>query len=256
MHSENARPFLAAKVPVLCEKPLAATLDQARELADAVRRSGTLFMSAFCHRFHGPILELRELICAGRLGEPVYFRNIFGGFAEFRGNHRINPSLSGGGCVMDNGAHSVDLFRFLVGEPTRVQAMTGNVLQDIPVEDFGFLHLSLNERVFGEITLSYSLKGCGNWLEGYGSKGRATISYWNPGVPELTVLGDGDKEPVTVDCSKHPDRITAEIAHFVECVRTGQPPRITVEDGLRANQIIAAAYDSARSGWSVKLPPA
>ncbi len=249
VHLVNSLPFLEAKIPVLCEKPLELNARTAAKLATAVRRSRTLFMTAFCHRFHPAIIELKKLIDAGALGKPVLFRNIFGGYIDMKHNHRAKPELSGGGVIVDNGSHSVDLFRFLVGEPTAVQATAGKVVQKLPIEDFGVITLERNGKAFGEILSSYSLKVCGNWVEWYGTQGTALVSYWNDGQPDLVYKAEGQPSWTPVDCSAHPDRFTGEIAHFVECIRTGRKkPAVSVDDGYRAAVVIQAAYASVAKG--------
>ena len=253
-HLPVCKPFLSAGIPILCEKPLEASLRSAARLQTAVQDSQTLFMTAYCHRFHPAIVELKALIDAGKLGKPLFFRNIFGGYFELKGNHRAKPALSGGGCVVDNCSHAVDLFRFLVGEPTEVQAFTGNVLQRAAVEDLGMVHLSVGGKVFGEITSSYSLKVCGNWVEWYGTLGTAMVSYWNDNQPDLVYKLAGEKEWTIVDCSAHPDRFDAEVAHFLDCVQTGSQPLITVVDGYRASRVIDAAYQSAAKGKRAAIP--
>jgi predicted dehydrogenase len=252
-HLEVCKPFLKAGIPILCEKPLEASIKSAAKLQEAVHTSKTLFMTAYCHRFHPAIIELKKLIDTGTLGKPVYFWNIFGGYFELKGNHRANPALSGGGCVMDNCSHAVDLFRFLVGEPTEVQAFTGNVMQKAAVEDIGMLHLSMRGKAFGEITSCYSLKVAGNWVEWYGTLGTALVSYWNDSQPDLTYKLAGDKAWTTVDCSAHPDRFRAEVAHFLDCIQMGTKPAITVDDGYRTSRVIDAAYASALKGKKMSL---
>ena len=247
-HLENCRPFLDAAIPILCEKPIERNAESADALATIVRKSGALFMPAFCHRFHPPVTELKKLIREGVLGEPLLFRNIFGGYINVAANHRADPKLSGGGPLIDHCCHSVDLFRFLVGDPSYVQAVAGNIMQDLRVEDFGMLHLSVGDRSFGEITGSYSLKGCGNFVEWYGTKGCAMVSYFSTDHPDLSYIVDGTDKRSEVDCSAHPDRFVAEVGHFLGCVRERKTPSPAVEDGLKANQIVAAAYKSIRRG--------
>lgn len=247
-HLDNCRPFLEHRIPILSEKPLAANLPDAETLTAAVRQSGTMFMTGFCHRFHPPILELKRLLDTGVLGRPLFFRNIFAGYFPLAGNHRADPAISGGGCLMDNGAHSIDLFRFLMGEPTEVQAMIGTIAQAVAVEDFQMIHLSAGGTRFGEISSSYSLPLGTNYVELYAENGTAVVSYFNPGVPPLSYRLAGANDAIVVPCADQPDRFAREIAHFLECVRSGSQPSPSVEDGLRVNQIIAAAYQSARTG--------
>ena len=253
VHLDNCRPFLKAGVPILCEKPLELDPARAARLAREVKKHRALFMVAFCHRFHPPIIEMKRLIDKGVLGKPVLMRNIFGGYNNLKGNHRIRPELSGGGCLIDHCAHSVDLFRYLVGDPDEVHAVKANIAQKIPVEDFGIIQFVRKGTMFGEIIGTYSLKVCGNWIEWYGSKGMATVSYWNPGAPDLSYQVEGQAEATAVDCSKHPDRFTGEIRHFLDCVQKGRKPSITVDDGAISNRIIGAVYRSAETARRIRL---
>jgi predicted dehydrogenase len=252
-HLEVCLPFINARIPILCEKPLEASAKAAAKLAAAVTARRAIFMTAYCHRFHPAIVELKKLIDAGTLGKPLFFRNIFGGYFELKGNHRARPELSGGGCLIDNCSHSVDLFRFLVGEPTEVQAFTGHVMQKAPVEDIGLLHLSVRGKSFGEITSGYSLKVCGNWVEWYGTQGTAIVSYWNANQPDLVYKLEGGQEWVTVDCSQLPDRFSAEVMHFLDCARSHRKPAITANDGFRTSVVIDAAYTSAAKGKRLSI---
>ena len=253
-HLENCAPFLKAGIPVLCEKPLEVNAGRAARLASVAQRGKSVFMTAFCHRFHPAVIELKKLVDKGALGRPLLFRNIFGGYVALAGNHRAVPGISGGGCLVDHCAHSADLFRFLVGEPVLVQAVAGNIMQNLHVEDFGMFHLvTRGAAAFGEITASYSLKVCGNYVEWYGTKGTAVISYWNAGVPDLAYRLEGEKDWTPVDCSKHPDRFAGEIRHFLECVARRRRPSVTAADGLKAARIAQAIYESVKSGRRVEV---
>src|ERR1051326_6926824 len=97
-HLENCLPFVRARFPVLCEKPLEISVPRAKRLAAEVKKRRTIFMRAYCHRFHPPILEAKKLIESGTLGKPLLFRNMFAGKFIIKGNHRANPKFSGGGC--------------------------------------------------------------------------------------------------------------------------------------------------------------
>ncbi|MBU4198380.1 MAG: Gfo/Idh/MocA family oxidoreductase [Verrucomicrobia bacterium] len=254
MHLDNCMPFLKAGIGILCEKPLEVNAGKAGQLAALSRRSRSVFMTAFCHRFHPAIVELKGLIDRDILGKPLLFRNIFGGYLALKGNHRTDPKLSGGGCLADNCAHSVDLFRFLVGDPVAAQAMAGNIMQKLRIEDFGMINLATRgSAAFGEITSSYSLKVCGNFVEWYGTKGTAIVSYWNPGFPDLSYKVEGGNAWKPVDCAKHPDRFVGEVRHFLDCVRRRKQPAITAADGFKAACIIRAIYQSAGKGKRIPV---
>jgi predicted dehydrogenase len=252
-HLENCLPFVRARFPVLCEKPLEISVPRAKRLAAEVKKRRTIFMTAYCHRFHPPILEAKKLIESGTLGKPLLFRNMFAGKFIIKGNHRANPKFSGGGCVADNAAHAVDIFRFLMGDVVAVQAQIASLTQKEAVEDFGLVALRGRNGCFGEIICSYSTPHATNYVEVLCEKGVVTVSYWIAGRPDITYRIEGEKEERTVDVSQIPDRFTAEIGQFLECVRTGNKPSITAEDGLASAKIIAAAYASAKSGRLVRI---
>lgn len=252
-HLENCLPFVRARIPVLCEKPLEVNLSSASRLAAEVRKRRGTFMTAFCHRFHPPIIEAKKLIDSGALGRPLFFRNMFASRYTLKGNHRANPKISGGGCVADNATHAVDIFRFLMGNVAAVQAQIANLVQREQVEDFGLLFLHGTKGRVGEIVCSYSFPHAADYVEVLCEKGTVTVSYWMAGRSPLAYRLEGEREERTVDTSQMPDRFTAEIAHFLECVSTGKKPAVTAMDGLASAKVIAAAYASAKTGRLTKI---
>lgn len=248
-------PFIEAGVAVLCEKPLEADAEAASRLAEAVQRSGSPFMLGFCHRFHGPILELRRLIDSGQLGRPLLLRNMFSGYLQLKGNHRADPRVAGGGCLIDNGTHAVDLFRHLVGEPSQVQAVGGAAVQDTAVEDFALLTLTTDSNAFGEIINSFSFKVGSNVVEWYGTEGAAVVNYGKPDQPDLSYRRAGDEQWTEVDCSAHPPRFVGQWQRFIAAVRGEAEAWPSLHDGLRACQIIEAAYAAMRTGQRQPAAP-
>ncbi|MHC4886696.1 MAG: Gfo/Idh/MocA family protein [Planctomycetota bacterium] len=251
-HPQICQPLLDAGLPILCEKPLAATEEQARNLAAAVEKSGTPFMTAFCHRWHPSVIKLRELIRSGRLGKVAFFRNIFSGALDLSGDHRSRVELSGGGTMIDTSSHSVDLFRHLVGEVETVSAVTANVEQDIPVEDLGAMTLTSGAAT--GILLACHSVGVGTaTIEFHGTEGTAIITYFSPDAPDLQLRCKGDEAWTEVDCSGLPDRFVGEIGAFAAAVQDGTPLPITAADGLAASIIMSAAYRSAETGQRISL---
>lgn len=111
-HATITLDVLASRCAVLCEKPLAMTAADGRRMVRAAGKAGTLFMVAFCHRFHEPIVRIKREIDRGRFGPVTTFRNVF---CSSAGN-----AYGRGGNLMDNGSHSVDLMRYLLGDPWKV----------------------------------------------------------------------------------------------------------------------------------------
>lgn len=252
-HTDNCAPFLKAGIPVLCEKPLEVDAARAGRLATLVRRTGTPFMVAFCHRFHPPVIAAKRVLARGTIGRPLLFRCTFAGVYPLGGNHRADPAVSGGGCVADNAAHAVDLYRFLVGEVRAVQAQTAHLVQRVKAEDFGMLFLKGDKGSVGEVLVSYSTYGADNVVQVFGSRGTVTINYWVPGRPDLVVQVAGEKEPRPIELKDSPDRFVGEVRHFLDCVRRHRSPSVTIADGLRNAQIITAAYASADTGRITKV---
>lgn len=246
-HLEHARPFLRAGIAVLCEKPLTTTVPEARQLAALVRRHRAVFMVGFCHRFHPPILALRELLSSSALGRPLLFRVTFASRSELASTHRAQRALSGGGCLIDNGSHAVDLFRFLVGEIQTITAATvARLVQRTPVEDFALLSWRGYEGCVGEFVTGYSFPNAPNFVEVWCEKGVATVRYGEPDQPEFSYWREEDTARTVPPPAGRPDRFTAEVAHFLECVRAGQPPSVGINDGVAAVRIIDQAYRKAK----------
>lgn len=244
-HLDACLPLLEAGIPVLCEKPLAATIEQAEQLAQAVERRRAMFMVAYCHRFHPPIVKLKELIGTGALGTPVFYLCTFSAKIDLTGNHRASQALSGGGCLMDNGAHAIDLLRHLFGEPTDIHALASNILQDMEVEDLAAAQIQVGKAV-GQIINTYSAPSAVNRLEWTGSGGTAVVNYFqSDDAPDLVYRLEGQPGWTEVGCAGLPDRFVAQVQYFVDCVRTGKQPAPSAQDGLRTSQLIAQAYASA-----------
>jgi predicted dehydrogenase len=244
-HRELAIAAAKAGIAVLCEKPLARSLEDAKAVAEAVETSGTLFSVGFCHRFEPAIERLKAMIDAGDLGEIMTFRNRFGGLmANAHETWFSDPEISGGGALADTSIHSIDLFRHLVGEPVQVQAMTSTRETEhgpaLAVEDTGVITLRTNEGAIGVIESSWRTPP-GEWtVTVYGTKGTAIVDYGDETF--RVIRADGTVETVEVESGS---RFDHEVAHFLACWQGEAELRVTVRDGLEANRVLDAAYKSA-----------
>ncbi|MGB3328035.1 MAG: Gfo/Idh/MocA family oxidoreductase [Thermomicrobiales bacterium] len=246
-HPDLAIAALEAGVATLCEKPLAISAAEALRVQEAVERTGTLFTVGFCHRFQPQIEELKRRIDAGELGQIRTFRNRFAGLkADAATTWFGNPAISGGGPMIDTSVHSVDLFRFLVGDAVSVQALTSTTDSEhgpaLQVEDTAILILKTAEGALGSIESSWRTP-VGEWtVTVYGTAGSAVVDY---NTNELRVCAAGG-EWETVDVPAG-DRFQREFAAFLDHWHHGGTPRATVADGVAANRILDAAYRSAAS---------
>lgn len=229
---------------VLCEKPLAHQPDAARQMVRAAEEKGVKLMTAFCHRFHPPIVALKRLIEAGDLGEVVMFRNRFAG--PFKGVEErwfSDKEVAGGGVLMDTSVHSIDLFRFLVGEVARVQAVTRRTSPAIgEVEDTAIALLSTADNRMGVVEASWVLAAGFNVVEVYGTEGAAMVHYWDGFKSRYKTNKMDDWQPLE---EAGPDRFVGEIQHFVDACLGRTELEVTGYDGLRAVEIVYEAYATA-----------
>jgi predicted dehydrogenase len=250
-HKALAIAAAEAGLAVLCEKPLASTLADAEAIAVAVDRAGILFSVGFCHRFQPQIEHLKGMIDAGALGEILTFRNRFAGLnANVHQTWFSNPEIAGGGALVDTSVHSIDLFRFLVGEPAGVHAFVSTRQTEhgprLRVEDTAVLTLRDEHGTLGVIESSWRTPP-GEWtVTVYGTRGTAVVDYSTNQL--RTQDPDGDWHEIPVESGS---RFEREFAHFLACWRGNAEPRVTVQDGVAANRILQAAYASDGDGYSL-----
>jgi predicted dehydrogenase len=142
-NNAHAGPCIAAAQAgkhILCEKPLARTGQEAKEMLDAVKKAGVKHMVAFNYRFAPAIRQARNLIESGALGRIYHFRAVY--LQEWIMPHystskiwRLDKNIAGSGALGDLGAHIIDLGRFLVGEMKGVSAMTRTFIGERPLLD-------------------------------------------------------------------------------------------------------------------------
>lgn len=245
LHADVAIAALQRGIPVICEKPLARTAEEARAIVDAARQSGVLLMTAFCHRFHPPIQAARALQEEGVLGRVLMFRNRFGTrFAGVEDRWFSRPEISGGGVLLDTSIHSIDLFRFLVGEVARSTAAVRSFHPAIQeAEDSGVLLLEAESGALGVIEASWMTPWSANVVEVYGEKGALVVDY-DTGEARYRLDGDEAWRPIPAE---GPSRFVTELVHFTAAVRGETPLLVTGEDGLRAVEIVQGAVAAARS---------
>jgi len=251
-HKEIAIEALNKGVNVFCEKPLAVSTDEAKEMVQAAHNNEVLLMTAFKFRFVDEVLRARQLISQGRIGRIIMFRNMFGGAADMSKKWFSKKEISGGGVLIDNGVHAVDLFRFLFGEVKNVSARIATFIQDIEVEDTARVLIEMENGALGNTDLSWSIpipQDC--YLEIYGSEGSIMI-----GSNSVRYQTERSKKWIEVRKNKESlDPFSKEVNHFIECIQDKESPIVDGVDGLRALEIIEAAYESAnQKSWTkVKL---
>lgn len=230
--------LLASGRDVLCEKPLAIDLAGATRLLDAAKASGRVLMMASKFRFVDDVEEARRRIAAGDIGEPVLYENTFCGILDMRGRWNSDPRISGGGVLIDNGAHAADLARVLVGEIARVFAVAGPRVQPLEVEDSARITFRTLRDCVGTSTLSWSVAtGDPAYARVHGSEGSIELGWRS-----VRVRARGRSE--WTECGHGYDKLAAfrtQLRHFERCVRGQESMRPTASDALDSVRFVAAA---------------
>jgi predicted dehydrogenase len=259
--AENARhrPLTELAAPrtrhILCEKPIATTLADARAMIDACAAHGTRLQIAFPVRFSPPVQRLKALLDEGTLGRIYSVKATNHG--SMPGGWFVDKALSGGGAVIDHTVHVIDLLRwFWATEVTEVYAEVGDSLlhPGLGIDDAGLLSFKLATGAYGTLDTSWSRpRSYPTWgdvkIEVLGERGIARVDAFNQNVAVYSdQVGKGrwDYWGSNMDLGL--------IRDFVEMIATGREPFISGDDGLKALEVALAAYRSAERGEPVPLP--
>ena len=247
-HPEICSWLLDRGIHVLCEKPLAIGPDEARLMVAAAERSPATLTMASKFRYVTDVIQAKSIIASGVIGDIILFENAFTSRVDMAHRWNSDPTISGGGVLIDNGTHSVDLTRYFLGPIAELQVVEGRRVQDIPVEDTVRIFIRSTSGVMGTIDLSWSLnKELPNYVSVYGSGGTLHVGwkeskFRRSSDAEWTVFGSGY------------DKLQAfgsQIDNFVRSIRGEEPALITLRDALASVEVIDAAYDAMwRANWA------
>lgn len=246
---------------VLCEKPLAKTIEEAEAMTKAAELNYVRLKCGFNLRYHPAIQQAKELLHQGRIGEPTFVRCRYGigGRPSYEKEWRANPEFSGGGQMMDQGIHAIDLSRWFLGEFSEVSAFMANYFWNTkPIEDNAFALLRTKTGRIASIHASWT-----QWknlfsFEVFGSDGYVVVeglggNYGN----ERLVFGKRDfTKPFTeevVEFRGDDGSWLEEWKEFVACINEDREPSGNGYDGLAAMRLVNAAYESERKHCLVKL---
>jgi predicted dehydrogenase len=199
-------------------------------------------------RHAADVVEAKSIIASGVIGEIVLFENAFTSRVDMSNRWNSDPTISGGGVLIDNGTHSVDVMRYFLGPLAEIQVVEGRRVQDIPVEDTVRVFVRSAAGVMGSIDLSWSVnKELPYYLSVYGSAGTLHVGwkeskFRRAGDAEWTLFGAGyDKLQA----------FNSKLDNFVRSLRGLEPSRISLQDALASVEVIEAAYDAMwRSTWA------
>jgi predicted dehydrogenase len=246
---------LKAGKHVLVEKPGARNVQELEPVIEAAQRTGRKVRVGFNHRYHPAFLKARELFEAGVLGELMFVRGRYGhgGRIGYEKEWRANPALSGGGELIDQGVHLIDLARWFLGDFSEVKAFVHTYFWKMPVEDNAFMLLKTprNQVAFLHVSCTewknlFSFEIYGRQaklhIEGLGgSYGTERLTYYRMlpemGPPETTLW-----EYPVADTSWQID-----FEEFLKEIESGRSPSAGLEDALAALTVVGKIYEQSSS---------
>ena len=271
LHAEMCVAALQSGKHVLCEKPLARNPDECRQILDAAKRSSRSVATGFNLRFFPPYEKARQILDSGLIGELDHIRAYAGhpGGQEFTHPWVHDANVMGGGTLLDNGIHLIDLTSYFLGGVQEVKGYaTGNVWKFPGCEDNGF---ALLRSPAGKVALLHASwtewQGYRYRIEIYGTQGCVTASY----PPMMTRVVWMDKPGGRRRGRTHLflklqiierlrsyrwtllESFRKELEAFAGAVRGEKTPVALGVDGLRSVEIAHAVYQSTRNGEVVHL---
>ncbi|MEQ8481979.1 MAG: Gfo/Idh/MocA family oxidoreductase [Hoeflea sp.] len=269
LHVEHGRACVAARIPALIEKPLASDLTEGRALVEAGENTGVALLVGHHRRHNALVQHARQRILDGAIGRVAIVNGMFWVMKPdgyFDTSWRREP---GGGPLLINLIHDIDLLRHLVGEIRSVRAVQSNRLRGNPVEDTAAILMQFENGALGAFTLSDTVVAPWSWE----LTARENAAYPATGQSCYTIGGDrGSMElpsggiwrhtterswmtPISVEY--HPagsdDPLVAQILQFARVIRGEEPPLAPAREGLRTLEVIDAIKRAAESGEAVDL---
>ncbi len=269
VHMEQVVACARAKKHILCEKPLGMTVEEIGRMIAACKEAGVLLGVGLMMRFHSQHQAALQLIQEGKLGKPVYGRaQLSCWYPPIEGAWRQVPALGGGGSLMDMGGHCIDLLQMYFGKIKSVSCFINNHIHDYASEDSAVATFLFEGGAMATVDTFFCIPDSSsqNVLELYGSKGsilaKNTIGQGDAG--EMIAYLEGDDAGYDAAQSRDggngititPPPVNtyrAEIEEFNSAIRENRPPVNNDEVGRLNQLILAACYESARSGKTVEI---
>jgi predicted dehydrogenase len=268
-HCDQVRVCAEAGKHILCEKPLGMTIAEAEEMIETCETAGVKLGCAFMMRFVAQHAEALKLINEGKIGKPTYARaQLSCWYPPIEGAWRQDPATGGGGSLIDMGGHCIDLLEMFFGAISRVSCFVNNTVHEYKSEDSAAVLLFFENGALATVDTFFCIpdESSKNVLELYGSRGsilaKGTIGQGPAG--EMIAFLEGEGKDYDAQQSRTeaggmiiaPEPVNtyqAEIEQFSQAIIDDREPIIGADLGLRSQKVLAACYESARSGKAVEV---
>jgi len=248
--AEIARGAIAAGKHVLIEKPAARHVSELRDLPALAKKMNVCVRVGFNHRYHRAFQQARQIVDSGALGTLMFLRARYGhgGRIGYDKEWRAQPAISGGGELIDQGVHLIDLARWFLGDFTEIDGYAHTYFWDMPVDDNGFMLLKTAQKQTAFLHASCTeWKNIFSW-ELYGRNGKLQVdglggSYgverlsWYKMLPEM-----GPPETTIWEYPMADNSWEVEMQEFIEDIRLGRQPSAGLGDAIAALEVVDKIY--------------
>ncbi len=249
-HPDICIHLMQRKIHTLCEKPFAIDSISAERMVRASVDADVILTMASKFRYVDDIISAKSMIASGLLGDLILFQNTFTHRVDMYSRWNARPDISGGGVLIDNGTHSVDLMHYFLGPLSELHVREGKRSQALKVEDTVCLSARSVCGVLCNVDLSWSVSPLqDSFLSVYGTAGAVSIGW---------------KKSLRLDSAHHiwipfgsgynkVDAFRSQIQNFARAIRGEERLLIAANDALESVRIIELAYHSLRQNEPVHV---
>jgi D-xylose 1-dehydrogenase (NADP+, D-xylono-1,5-lactone-forming) len=249
LHAEWTIKAVEAGKHVLCEKPLALSVEEVDAIQAAARKYGRVVTEAFMYRHHPQTLKVQELVQDGSLGTLKLIRGSFSYVLSSETDVRLDPAM-GGGSIWDVGCYPISYARSVVGEDP-LGVFGWQVTGPTGIDETFVGQMRFANDLLVQFDSSFSIPFHA-FMEIVGSEGTLNIPRpFKPGIDEKIYLTRADKtETIKI---KGRELYIGEVEDMADAILLGREPRISLHDSRANVAVILSLLESARTGMSVKL---
>ncbi|MGI8669804.1 MAG: Gfo/Idh/MocA family protein [Aridibacter sp.] len=240
-HPEIAEYFMNLGKHVLCEKPLCLSPAEARQMNETAEKTGVKFTMASKFRYVEDVVKAKSMVASGVLGDVVQFENAFTAKVDVSSRWNSDAAIGGGGVLIDNGTHSVDIIRYFLGSISDILAVDAGSTQGLSVDENVKMLAKTANGVVASVDLTWGInKGLPNFISIYGTNGTLHIGWQESKYklnsnPDWTIFGKGyDKVQA----------FRSKIENFRNAILGTEELLIKPTDALASVEVIEAAYKS------------
>jgi len=270
-HLEQVLAAAAAKKHILCEKPIALSIEECNAAQKACEDAGILAATGFMMRYHAFHQQIKELIADGKIGKVHSARaQLTCWYPEIEGAWRQKKALSGGGALIDMGVHCIDLIEYITGGKTvKTAAFNDTKTFGYDVDDSSSVLIKLDNGVTGYVESNFNIPDEAAFcrMEFYGTKGsilcEGTIGQVEGGTVKAVFANDDagyaaaqnrdQSGAVMLEADLSGNMYTKEIESFGDSILNGTPVQVPLTDAIHIQKVVTAAYKASDEGITVAI---